>query len=104
MVTKFGLSLNLNDIKIGVTLTTPAYKEIWGSASYELDELNIFSPDSLTLATNLEDAELLDYRTPLSVGVGIDVPIGRNRVSFSLEYFASVPDYTLIDDLSLIHI
>jgi len=98
MVTKFGLSLNLNEIKIGVTLTTPAYKEIWGSASYELDELNIFSPDSLTLATNLDDAELLDYRTPLSVGVGVDVPIGRNRVSFSLEYFASVPDYTLIND------
>ena len=98
MITKFGLSLHLNDIKIGVTVTTPSYKELWSKASYELDELKIFSPDSLTLATNLDDAELLDYKTPLSVGVGVDVPIGKHRVSFSLEYFTSVPNYTLIDD------
>ncbi len=98
MITKFGLSLHLNDIKIGVTLTTPSYRELWGKASYELDELKIFSPDSLTLATNLDNAELLDYRTPLSVGVGVDVPIGKNRVSFSVEYFTSVPNYTLIND------
>lgn len=98
MVTKFGLSVHMERIKIGITLTTPTYKELWGKASYELDELKVFSPDSLTLATNLDDAELLDYKTPLSVGVGVDVPIGKNRVSFSIEYFTSVPNYTLIND------
>ncbi len=99
MVTKFGLALHLNEIKIGLTLTTPSYKELWGKASYELDELKVFSPDSLTLATNLDDAELLDYQTPLSIGFGLDVPIGKSRVSFSLEYFKSIPNYTLINDM-----
>lgn len=98
MITKFGLSMHVKDIKIGVTLTTPSYKELWGKASYELDDLKVFSPDSLTLSTNLDDAELLDYRTPLSVGVGVDIPIGKHRISFSLEYFTSIGNYTLIDD------
>ncbi len=99
MVTKFGLSLNLGEVKFGLTLTTPSYKELWGKASYELDELKIFSPDSLTLATNLDDAELVDYRTPLSVGFGLDIPIGKSRISFSMEYFAAIPSYTLINDV-----
>jgi len=99
MVTKFGLSFHLNEIKIGITLTTPSYKEIWGKASYELDELRVYAPDSLTLATNLVDAELLDYRTPLSIGFGLDIPVGKHRISFSVEHFRSVPNYTLIDDI-----
>lgn len=99
MVTKVGLSLNLGEVKFGLTLTTPAYKELWGKASYELDELKIFSPDSLTLATNLDDAELIDYKTPLSIGFGLDIPIGKSRISFSMEYFAAIPSYTLINDV-----
>ncbi len=98
MITKFGLSLQFDKFKLGLTLTTPSYQELWGKASYELDELKVFSPDSLTLATNLVDAELLDYQTPLSIGIGLDFPIGNNRISFSVEYFKSIPNYTLIND------
>jgi len=98
MITKFGLSVHVSGIKIGLTLTTPSYKELWGKASYELDELKVYSADSLTLTTNLESAELQDYRTPLSIGFGLDIPIHNTRVSFSAEYFTSIPDYVLIDD------
>ncbi len=100
MVTKLGLSYRRGDTKIGVTLTTPTYKYWWGTASYEFDDQKIFSQDSITLSSNLDGARLKDYKTPLSIGLGLEIPIGfRTRVSLSAEYFATVDVYTILEDV-----
>ena len=99
MVTKFGLSYRIRDTKIGLTLTTPTYKSWWGTASYEFDDQKIFSQDSITLSSNLDGASLKNYKTPLSIGLGLELPIGfRTRLSISAEYFAAVALYTILED------
>ena len=98
MLTKFGVLLRLDGIKIGATLTTPTYNYLLTSASYEYDDLRTFGQDSTVLISNLDDAELSDYKTPLSIGFGMDFPFRKTHLSFSVEYFKGIDTYTIFED------
>lgn len=98
LLTKFGLSATLGKVKIGLTATTPIYKYFFDGTSYDLDDLKVFSQDSIVLISNLKSADLIEYNTPWSVGLGFDFTIRRTRVSVAAEYFARVDSYTVIDD------
>ncbi|MFT4761710.1 MAG: hypothetical protein ACI9XO_004778 [Paraglaciecola sp.] len=98
LLTKFGLSATLGNIKIGLTATTPIYKYFLDGASYDLDDLKVYPQDSVVLISNLKSADLMEYHTPWSFGLGLDFTIKRTRVSFSTEYFTAVKPYTIIDD------
>ncbi len=99
MLTKAGVLLRLGKIKIGATLTTPTYNYFLSSASYEFDDLKTYGQDSTVLFSNLNNTGLQDYKTPLSIGFGMDFPFRRSHISFSLEYFKGVDTYTIINDL-----
>ncbi|MFT7605032.1 MAG: hypothetical protein ACI8VT_002625 [Saprospiraceae bacterium] len=98
LLTKFGVLLKAGKIKIGATLTTPTYGNSLSSASYEFDDLKTFGQDSTKLISNLNGAELKGYKTPLSVGFGMDFPLKKTHLSFSVEYFKGIDIYTLIED------
>jgi hypothetical protein len=98
LLTKFGLSATLGNVKIGLTATTPIYKYFLDGASYDLDDLKVFSQDSVALISNLKSADLVEYHTPWSFGLGFDFTINRTRVSVAAEYFTEVEPYTIIDD------
>ncbi|MEM9821779.1 MAG: hypothetical protein AAF985_11935 [Bacteroidota bacterium] len=100
MLTKFGLAFSIqNRTKVGITLTTPTYQYLLRSANYEFDDLKVFPQDSTVLSSNLDGARLIDHKTPLSIGFGMDFPINRSRVSFSMEYFKAIERYTVIQDV-----
>ena len=100
MLTKFGLAFSIQDrTKVGITLTTPTYKYFQKGANYEFDDIKIFPQDSSVLSSNLDDARLIDHKTPLSIGFGMDFPINRSRVSFSMEYFSAIKRHTVIQDV-----
>ncbi len=99
MLTKIGFSAGQDDMKIGMVLTTPTYYHYSGSASYDTDNQKIFGPGNVELVSNLVDAELKDYKTPWSVGMGVDLQSGNARISFSAEFFQRIKLYTIIDDV-----
>lgn len=99
LLTKFGIIANLGNVKLGTTFTTTTYSHYKKNASYENADLRIFSNDSTVLQSNLTSADLFNYKTPWSLGIGADFTIARTRVSLSAEYFDSIKRYTLIDDL-----
>jgi hypothetical protein len=99
MLTKGGLLLTLGKIKVGATITTPTYRYLKTGASYEIDDLKIYGQDSTILISNSKGAELLDYKTPLSVGFGMDFPYRKFHVSLALEYFKGIDEYTVISDI-----
>jgi hypothetical protein len=98
LLTKFGLSTRIKDVKIGLVATTPIYKYFFGRASYDLDDLKVFSANDIQIRSNFKGADLQYYQTPLSIGLGLDFKIQKTRISFSSEYFAKVKPYTLISD------
>lgn len=98
MLTKFGVLLRIGEIKIGATLTTPTYRPISKGASYEFEDFKFFGQDSASLISNLDNANFRDYKTPLSVGFGLDFPIGKTHLSFSTEYFKPINSYIIMED------
>lgn len=98
LLNKIGVAATLGNVKIGLVATTPIYKYFLDGTSYDVEDLKVFSPDSIVLVSNLKSAALQEYHTPWSFGLGLDFKIKRTRVSFSTEYFMKVKPYTLIDD------
>lgn len=99
MLTKLGLSWQPDKIKLGVTLTTPIYNHIVRSGSFEFDDLRKPSPDTTIVRSNLSSADLKNFKTPWSLGFGIDFAFNPfTRVSFSAEYFKEIKTYTLLED------
>ena len=99
MLTKVGISAGQEDLKIGMVVTTPTYYTYRSSASYDADDQKIFGNGNVELTSNLTGAELKNYKTPWSIGMGIDLNSGTTRISFSAEYFAKIPLYTIIEDV-----
>ena len=99
LLTKIGLSATLGQVKIGLVATTPMYHYFLGGASYDLDDLKIYSSTDIRLYSNLKSAKLQEYKTPWAFGLGGDFTIKRTRISISAEYFAKIAAYTIIDDV-----
>jgi hypothetical protein len=99
MLTKFGISANWGHVKLGLTFTTATYHHFIKKASYDKADMRVYGRDSTVLRANLAPADLLDYKTPWSIGFGADFRIRRTRVSISTEYFEQIPRYAAIDDL-----
>lgn len=97
MLTKIGFLASFNDIKLGITITSPTYNSFINKASYEYDDLRTFGSDSTQLISNLSSTKLHGYKTPLSIGFGMDFPFRKTHLSFSLEYFKGIDKYIVID-------
>ena len=98
VLTKFGLCWYPFGIKIGATFTTGTYGLILKGADYAFEDQKVFLDDSSTASSNDRSVDLNDYYTPWSIGFGIELPIGKNKLSISTEYFAPIGKYLLIDD------
>jgi len=100
-VTKLGLRIRQDDWNLGLTLTSPTYGIIRSSARYTTDDLRInVANESFTNASNRNDVTLQDFRTPLSVGAGLDISLDKDNVlSISMEYFGQVGQYTIFEDI-----
>ncbi len=98
MLTKVGFSAGEGDMKIGLVITTPTYYNYQSSASYDSNDQKKFDDGSTVLISNLVNAELQNYKTPWSVGMGIDLKSNKTRFSISMEFFERIPLYTIIND------
>jgi len=98
MLNKIGISWQPFSVKLGVTLTTQSYGLIHKDAHYEFDDQKILAGQFNTGNSNDRGVQLHDYRTPYSIGVGLEIPIDGSVLSISGEYFEQIQAYSLIND------
>ena len=99
MLTKIGISAGQEDVKIGMVITTPTYYKFRGNANYDSDDQKIYSNGDVILFSNLVDAKLQHFKTPWSIGMGVDLKSEKSRISFSAEHFQKIKLYTVISDI-----
>ena len=98
-ITKLGLSYATKDFTLGLTYTSPIYGAIDKSVSYSLSDQRI-NPNStaIEVVANRDDADLANYRSPHSVGLGIEIHKQKVCYSLSAEYFSSIKPYVIFKE------
>ena len=98
LLTKIGFAWRKPRSRIGLTITTPNYFNLYKSADYDLRREEGKIGQQPTIQTDFsQGVDELRYRTPFSMGWGIEKDLGRiYKLSFSAEYFAGIKEYTLL--------
>jgi len=100
-ISKLGLSYVADNFGIGLTVTTPMYGVVRSSASYAIDDQKLSIIDtSFQVISNRASLDDATYKSPLSIGLGIDFGFGKYRFFASSEYFRNIETYTLFSDTS----
>jgi len=99
VLTKLGLSWRPYNIKVGITYTSSTYGLALRSADYKYNDTKVRSLGISELSSNAKSTELASYKTPWSVGAGLEFKVGKTLLCFSAEYFAEVTPYSIIDDV-----
>ncbi len=99
-VTKIGLRIRQPDWNLGVTYTSPTYGIIRSSSRYTTDDFRISdAADSFTSFSNRNEVTLQNFRSPYSIGVGLDITSDNNVFSLSMEYFGPIRRHTVFEDI-----
>jgi hypothetical protein len=95
---KIGAAADLGMWQLGLTVTTPQIR-LGGSGSYTYEEFFSSAP-GLTrpegYSTSYQTGLNVNYRSPLSVGLGASRKIGKNKIHVSAEWFNATPKYMVM--------
>ena len=97
LLTKIGLQGSLGPLKYGLTFTSSTFAIINDKAEYEFEEQRIGEITRSSLS-NAKTVELLEYKSPISVGFGLELKLKSRTISFSTEYFEEIEPYVLLSD------
>lgn len=99
---KLGLSLNLEPLTLGLTVTTPTLN-LFGDGSIFVNSAAINIPTDSTagmtissLTSDFQKGLKSHYRSPLSVGLGASYRFPRGVLHVSAEWFDDVPPFTVL--------
>lgn len=97
-LTKVGLAYKGENIKAGLTYTSPVYGQVTSNASYAYDDQRTERNDLLISSLAFrENTELLNFKTATGVGFGIEWSTKKYSGAFSAEYFSAVDEYVYFD-------
>lgn len=91
---KIGALAKLGAVTGGITLTTPSL-HISGSGQLGLNSSEIGS-DSSSLALTVQTELPAEYKSPLSIGGGLGIQLGKARLHASGEWFNKIPSYIVM--------
>ena len=98
-ITKLGMNLRFDKIDLGLTVTTPTYLVLRKSAGYKLEDHRIDRLNSVwTSESNRSGTPLLNYKSPTSIALGIDVALNNTKLSLGSEYFFEIGKYVLFEE------
>lgn len=95
---KPSIDIDLDDLKIGLTLSTPAISlGLLNNYAYrsQYGVLPDVSPDKIA-ATDSNNNFSGVYKTPFSANIGAEYDLGRLLIGFSAEWFSKVDTYEMI--------
>ena len=100
LVWKAGMASTFRKTAWGLTFATPVIA-IKGKGDYTYDKIisGIDSASTYTdeYTTNRQSGLSVERRTPISVGLGVTVPVNRSRIHFSGEWFSAVKNHTILE-------
>jgi hypothetical protein len=97
---KIGLATQIRNWELGVTVTTPGVG-IGGNGESAIDRSAVSTfpgggPSSPEIASDSQHVSA-DFHSPFSIAIGGAHRFGPTRLHVSAEWFASVPNYTILD-------
>jgi len=98
---KAGLSWQSKNLTAGLTITTPKLQGTGeGRTSYEtflagIDTTGDGTNDDIYIINNQDNLDA-EHKTPLSIGIGTGIKIGRSLIHLSGEWFNRIPGYTIM--------
>ncbi len=104
---KAGLSAELKNINVGLTITTPRMNLFGsGSTTYEdfqsgLDSIKNI-PNSDRYIENQQDDLSIKVRSPVSIGLGVGLKLPQSTIHISSEWYAGLRNYTVMESESFI--
>lgn len=97
-LSKFGMAYEGDSYRLGLTFTSPIYGGIRKRAEYLFDNLSREDRRQTTVSSNRPQIELEDFKTPFSVGFGVEIDRDQWLIAISAEYFGVIKPYNVIDD------
>ncbi len=98
-LTKLGMTYRGDRLNLGLTFTTPTYSPIKKTASYQLEDIRANKlTDTYTTISNRDNTELQNFKSPMSMAIGLDYKIDSTIISIGAEYFFEIDEYTLIEE------
>ncbi len=96
---KAGLAANWNNIQLGLTVTTPMIN-LSGSGKYKYNQFfagieNLTTQDDIYV-TNDKSSIPVTVKRPWAIGIGATIPVGRNKIHLSGEWFNSIKQYSML--------
>lgn len=104
MLVKFGASVKLNPLMLGITITTPSINLFGrGSSGMNLSMANVdFSntQDFPTFASNYQEDLSAQYHSPLSIAIGTAYYLDNTSFYFTAEWFNNVDEFKIMNSKS----
>ncbi|MGB5301630.1 MAG: hypothetical protein WBN79_06015 [Gemmatimonadota bacterium] len=91
---KIGGYFSSGPVSAGLTVTTPSL-HITGSGEFGVNEAT-FSSDTTALLATVQTGLDAEYKSPLSVGLGLGWQIGKARLNASGEWFDKIDPYVVM--------
>lgn len=99
-VTKLGISYKSNNLCFGLTYTSPMYGAINRNGTYVLENQLVDNVNERFVSiSNRNTISSLVYRSPHSIGLGIDLHQNRSSISVSSEFFFGIDEYRILDEV-----
>lgn len=99
-LTKLGLNYRADKFNLGLTYTSPTYSPLRTKASYNLEDNRINKLTETYLTTsNRDKTELQNFKSPMSVGFGLDIKLDSTKISLGAEYFFEIEEYTILEEI-----
>jgi len=92
---KIGISHKWSHVNAGLTVTTPTWAAISNFAQVKYN-FQKFDDNSFSSLSNSTDKAKLDYKTPWSIGAGLDFPFLNGRLNLAAENFFAIKSYDLV--------
>ena len=105
LLAKFGLSYSSENIKMGITLTTPSVG-LYGSGNVQRENSVITVSENASdmtdnfLITDRKTGVTAHYRHPLSIAAGTEYSTEKFRLALSAEYYFKINPYHLLEPAS----
>jgi len=100
VVWKLGLMWKLPNLDLGLTVTTPGL-HLWGGGRAGANRGQFGVDEGDALDADLRDGLDVEYRSPLSVGVGGAWSFGNSRLHVSAEWFDAIELYDIVSTPAL---
>ena len=98
-ITKLGFSYKGDNVILGLTYTSPLYAILIKSASYYIeDHRSNQATDEFSSISNRKSVDLDEYKSPTSLGIGLEFNSHNTSFSFASEYFYKVAQYNVFYD------